>query len=361
MSALDVNAVIAGLLQDMAAIQTSKQRQRGYGQAASAVRGLDVPIDEMRGADGALRKIPHVGPSSTRIIEEVLATGASPTVEQAVETNGQRKDIDKRRGWRENFLSRAMALRVLRELGEPLVSNYRADFQMHSTWSDGRQTLDEIVVECRRRGYTHCAVTDHSAGLPIAKGLSTERLVAQAEDIARVNRDHEGAFRLLHGVEANITSDGGLDVEPAALRLLDIVVAAPHSGLRSSESQTARMLATVATPGIHILGHPRGRKYGARPGVIARWREVFAEAAEREVAIEIDGDPSRQDVDFDLAHQALDAGCLIAVDSDAHSPSELAYSEIALAHAVIAGIPADRMLNCWPLDRLLAWAHAKRG
>ena len=115
------------------------------------------------------------------------------------------------------------------------------------------------------------------------------------------------------------------------------------------------MLAAIAHPAVRILAHPRGRISGSRAGVIADWDAVFAAAAQRGVAIEIDGDPARQDLDYTLATRALEAGCLFALDSDAHTTTQLSYAETALAHARLAGIPADRIVNCWPLDRLLAW------
>jgi histidinol phosphatase-like PHP family hydrolase len=118
------------------------------------------------------------------------------------------------------------------------------------------------------------------------------------------------------------------------------------------------MIAAVTTPGVQILGHPRGRKFGVRPGVTADWDKVFAAAKTSGVAIEIDGDPSRQDVDFELAKRALRVGCLFAVDSDAHSVGELAYVETAIAHARLAGIPRTRIVNCWEIDRLMEWLSA---
>jgi histidinol phosphatase-like PHP family hydrolase len=137
-------------------------------------------------------------------------------------------------------------------------------------------------------------------------------------------------------------------------------VAAPHSTLRSAADQTARMLNVVGTPDVHILGHPRGRMYGSRPGVAANWDKVFEKAAKTRVAIEIDGDPSRQDIDYELARRAASAGCLFALDSDAHSTGELRYAQTAIAHARLAGVPEDRVVNCWPLDRLLEWARSRR-
>jgi histidinol phosphatase-like PHP family hydrolase len=136
---------------------------------------------------------------------------------------------------------------------------------------------------------------------------------------------------------------------------LELVVAAPHSVLRSPNDQTPRMLGAVRTRGVHILGHPRGRIYGSRPGVTANWDEVFEAAAKTGVAIELDGDPARQDLDFSLAKRAVDAGCLFALDSDAHAPPDLTYAETAIAHARLAGVPAERVINCWPVEQLLEW------
>src|SRR6185503_6204863 len=108
------------------------------------------------------------------------------------------------------------------------------------------------------------------------------------------------------------------------------------------DDQTDRLIAAIRNPFVHVLAHPRGRISGSRAGIVANWSRVFRAAAEEGVAIEIDGDPSRQDVDYTLAAQALEAGCLFALDSDAHSTGQLAYAETALAHARLAGIPRDR-------------------
>ena len=120
-------------------------------------------------------------------------------------------------------------------------------------------------------------------------------------------------------------------------------------------SGPARMLGAVMAPGVTILGHPRGRVFNTRPGVSADWLRVFAAAAKRRVAIELDGNWHRQDIDFELARVALDAGCLFALDSDAHSIGELRFSEYAVAHARLAGIPASRVINCWNNEQLEKW------
>ena len=360
-SGMDMNGKIAALLRDFAAIQKSKQSMWGYKRAASAILALEEPIESLVQPDGTLRKIPNIGPSSSRVILEVLQTGTSQTVERAIAESGQTKDIERRRDLRGHFLSRAQVVAALRnrKLIGPRLEDYRGDLQMHSTWSDGSQTLDEIVAAGIERGYAFCGVTDHSYGLPIARGVSMARLFEQHRAIDRLNEAHDGAFRLIKGIEANIRADGSVDMTPSELAQLELVVAAPHSSLRVATDQTDRMVAAVKTPGVHILGHPRGRMYGSRPGVAADWDRVFAAARSANVAIEIDGDPSRQDLDYDLARRGVDAGCLFALDSDAHSTGELRYAETAIAHARLAGVPPDRIVNCWPTERLIEWLQSR--
>jgi histidinol phosphatase-like PHP family hydrolase len=198
-------------------------------------------------------------------------------------------------------------------------------------------------------------ITDHSHGLAIARGMSMDDARRQHAEIDQWNRTHAATFRVFKGIEANILADGALDLSVEERRLFEFVVASPHSQLRRSEDQTARMVNAVRQPGVAMLGHPRGRMYGTRPGVSANWDAVFEEAARRDVAIELDGNWHRQDIDYLLARRALMAGCIFALDSDAHSISELRFSDVAIAHARLALIPADRVINCWDEARLESW------
>jgi histidinol phosphatase-like PHP family hydrolase len=358
----DTNGIIAALLRDFASIQKSKPSEWGYKRAAATIFALDEPIEALLEPDGALPKIENIGPKSAQVILEVLETGGSETVEDAIRKSGQSNEIEKKRALRDHFLSRAQVVAALRNerLTGPSLEDYRGDLQMHSIWSDGDQTLDDIAAAGLERGYEYCGLTDHSYGLKIARGVSMADVVKQQRDIDRVNEKHGGRFRLLKGIEANIRSDGSVDLTPDELAQFEFVVAAAHSALRSDDDQTARMFQAVVTPGVHILGHPRGRQYGSRAGVRADWDLVFAAAARANVAIEIDGDPARQDIDFTLAPRAVAAGCLIALDSDAHATVELRYTETSIAHARLAGVPTDRVINTWPLDRLLAWLEDRR-
>jgi putative hydrolase len=263
----------------------------------------------------------------------------------------------------DTFLSANVAEQVLAaDLIEPIVTlaDYRGDLQMHSTASDGHQSLEQIVAACVKLGHEYAAVTDHSYGLPVAHGMSMERAARQHREIDALNRENGKKFRLLKGVEANILANGTLDLLPEELRAFELVVASPHSELRSRADQTKRLVTAVSNPLVHILGHPSGRRAGKRGPMKVRWAEVFAAAAHHGVAIELDGYAERQDLDWNLAAEAREAGCLFAVDSDAHTQAQLSYYRIGLAHARLAQLPADRILNCWPVAKLRRWAAQRQ-
>jgi histidinol phosphatase-like PHP family hydrolase len=197
---------------------------------------------------------------------------------------------------------------------------------MHSVWSDGVETIAQMAEGAMARGWDRIAVTDHSKGLPIAGGMSIDAMRRQQDEIDALNRAFEGRFRVLKGVGANILTDGRLDLKGEELAGVEMLLAGPHSKLRLLDDQTERMLAAVRTPGEHVLAHPRGRMSDSRPGIIADWDRVFEEAAERGVAIELDADPARQDLDYQLADRARDACCLFALDSDAHDTEAFIYT-----------------------------------
>jgi putative hydrolase len=354
----DLNMEVAGELYDLALIHSSPHGRIAYKRAAQAVLRAEEPLDVLA-KERSLREIPYIGPASERVILEHLEHGKSPTVERAVEKSGKRDDVRAAQAHRTNFLSRAAALRILRSRRKGVgIADYRGDLQMHTTWSDGGETISQMAAAAMARGYGYIGVSDHSYGLKIARGMSMKDAARQHREIDKLNRGWDGAFRVFRGIEANIPAEGGVDMTPEEVAQFEIVLAAPHSKLRKAEDQTARMMATVRHPGVHILAHPRGRMY-SRQGVLARWDEVFEEAAKRDVAVELDGDPYRQDLDHVLAKRALRAGCLFALDSDAHSGGELRYSELSIAHARLAGIPADRVINTWPAAKLSEWARKK--
>jgi putative hydrolase len=353
-----MNAAIAGILFDLVAIQP-KQASWGYKRGALTILGLDRFVTEFRSAS-SLSKIPNVGPSISRIILEYLDERRSPTAERMIDASGKADRVRKLRQYRDRFLSEAAARQILEEPGDAVrLDDYRGDFQMHSEWSDGGGTLDDMAEASIGLGHTCSCMTDHSYGLAIARGMSMDAVTRQQREIDRINRKHAGRFRMFKGIEANIRADGTVDMEPEELRRFELVIASPHSLLRKEMDQTSRMLGAVRHPGVHILGHPRGRRYNDRPGVSADWARVFEEAAARRVAVELDGYIDRQDIDYQLASEALARGCIFSLDSDAHSARELVFSRFAVAHARAAGIPSDRIINCWSDDRILAWAATK--
>jgi histidinol phosphatase-like PHP family hydrolase len=359
----DVNIVAAGLLHDMAILQSSERSAFGYKRAAKALAaGIDRSVVDLI-EEGILRDVPFVGPSSERIVAELVRTGAAPSVDAAVAASSQRAEVEKRRKFRRAYLSRhAMRLALDAPLDAAIVStrSYLGDLQMHSTWSDGAETIEDLAEGAFALGWSRIGVTDHSYGLPIARGMSMEDARRQHREIDELNERLEGRVRVYKGVEANILVDGALDLQEDERAIFDYVIASPHSQLRRDNDQTARMLAAVKLPGVAILGHPQGRMYNSRPGIAADWRAVFREAARHGVAIEIDGNWHRQDVDYELAAVALEEGCLIALDSDAHSIAEYPFTDYAIAHARIAGVPADRVVNCWEAGRFEDWLREQR-
>jgi histidinol phosphatase-like PHP family hydrolase len=346
----------------MAALQPTERSQFGYTRAAKTIARLAVSVQDLVDA-GTLRDVPFIGPSSERVVTELVRLGTSPTVDAALAKSGKRAAVESKRLFRAGYLSHlALQSALAAQLTADIVSrsDYRGDFQMHSTWSDGGERIGAMVEACLDLGHSCLGITDHSYGLPIAGGMSMEAVVRQHREIDKLNEKYDGRFRVFKGIEANILADGSLDLQPDDCARFEFVVASPHSLLRRSEDQTMRMVGAVRNRYVSILGHPRGRMFNSRPGITADWDRVFAEAALRRVAIELDGNWHRQDLDFELARRACDAGCLFALDSDAHSIGELRFSDYAIAHARLAGIPAARVINCWSDGELDEWMAARR-
>ena len=263
---------------------------------------------------------------------------------------------------RQNFLTLAEARTFRSEYPERL-HEIRGDLQMHTLWSDGSGSIQDMAEAARARGYSYIAITDHSKGLKIAGGIDEEQLAKQGEEIAAINesmRRNAGGFRVLRSVELNLSPTGAGDMDRAALDQLDLVLGCFHSALRRKEDQTERYLAALHNPSIHILGHPRGRIYNFRLGLSADWARVFALAAELDKAVEIDCYPDRQDLSIDLLAIAKKEGCLISIGTDSHGPSQLEFIELGVAAALRAKLDPKRILNYMPTDRLLEWSASVR-
>ncbi|MDQ1556283.1 MAG: putative hydrolase [Actinomycetota bacterium] len=242
-----------------------------------------------------------------------------------------------------------------------LRAKLRGDLHSHSDWSDGTTSIQSMADTAHWLGHDYLVLTDHSPRLTIANGLTADRLRKQLDVVDAINAAR-GGFRLLRGIEVDILDDGALDQTASMLDKLDVVVASVHSKLKmGSPEMTSRMLGAIADPHTNVLGHCTGRLVEGSRGTRAQStfdaHAVFAACAEHDVAVEINSRPERRDPPDALIRLALDAGCLFSIDSDAHAPGHLGFIDYGAARAEAAGVPADRIVNTWPLDRLLDWAR----
>jgi histidinol phosphatase-like PHP family hydrolase len=240
----------------------------------------------------------------------------------------------------------------------------KGDLQMHTLWSDGSGSIEDMARAAIERGYQFIAITDHSKGLKIAGGIDEEQLQQQAREIEAVNTklQAEGArFQVLRSTELNLSTAGASDMNSSALEQLDLVLGCFHSALRKTEDQTKRYVSALRNRDIQILGHPRGRIYNFRLGLKADWERVFGIAAELDKAVEIDGYPDRQDLSVDLLKLAKNAGCRISLGTDSHDPLQLRFMDYSLAAAIRAGVSKDRVINFMSADALRGWVRNVRG
>src|SRR3954462_5097518 len=260
--------------------------------------------------DRSLTELPGVGPSLNKIIRRWMDN--PPEIPTPPEI-------------RAHFLTVTEARAALAKQSD-WSAEVKGDLQMHTQWSDGSGTVEEMARAAAERGYEYIAITDHSKGLKIAGGIDEQQLREQAEEINAVNASMGAeALRVevLHSLELNLNPRGDGDMDPRSLSDLDFVLGCFHSALRKKEDQTERYLLALRNPDIHILGHPRGRIYNFRLGLSADWERVFGVAAELDKAVEIDGYPDRQDLSIDLLKLAKKAGGRISLGTDSHDPLQL--------------------------------------
>ena len=227
----------------------------------------------------------------------------------------------------------------------------------HSTWSDGKNSIEEMAEAAISRGYSYWAVCDHSVGLGITGGVNAERLSQQTAEIRQLNErwQAEGIdFRLLRGTEAEVLADGTLGLTDEVLALLDVVVASIHSGLRQDrETITERCLKVVRNPHVDILGHPTGRLLGRRPPSELDVERVLQACAETGTVVEINAHPSRLDLNDVYARRAVELGCRIAINTDAHSPGDMDLMPYGVAVARRAWLTSADVINTRPVDEML--------
>jgi len=311
-------------------------RVKAFRTAAATVDALPRTDLEARARAGTLQDLTGIGKVTALVVEESLA-GEEP-----------------------NYLRR------VRDLGTTPVSEgaaalrqaLKGDCHSHSDWSDGGSPIEEMATAARALGHDYLVLTDHSPRLTVARGLSPERLREQLDVVRRLNEEL-APFRVLTGIECDINEDGTLDQEPELLAEVDLVVASVHRKLRMpSADMTPRMVAAVSNPHTDVLGHCTGRMVTGgrnRPESEFDHELVFAACAQFDVAVEVNSRPERLDPPKRLMRLALEAGCRFAIDTDAHAPGQLDWQLLGCERAYLTGVPADRVVNTWSADELLAW------
>jgi DNA polymerase (family 10) len=253
-------------------------------------------------------------------------------------------------------------------------ADLQGDCHTHSEWSDGVHSIEVMAEACRRRGYAYEVLTDHSISLAIARGLAPVRVEEQRAIIARLNarferEERDGTappetppegFRLLHGCELEVRADGVLDYDDELLSRFDVVVASVHVSRRQPRSElTRRTLNAIRSPHVDIVAHPSGRMIQTREDLDLEWEVVYEEAARTGTALEMNGSPHRLDLAAERARRAVEAGCLLTIDSDAHNTRELDFVRWGISQARRAWVEPENVLNTRSRADLLSWVAGK--
>lgn len=322
-------------------------RARAFRTAASVLAARDDLAQ--RSSAGTLTALTGVGEVTARCVTESLA-GQPPTYLRRLQATGDRPpnaEDPNEEGAQEDDVAAALRAALC------------GDCHTHSDWSDGGSPIEEMAATARELGHEYFVLTDHSPRLTVANGLSAQRLRRQLEVVAACN-EQLAPFRILTGIEVDILADGALDQSEELLAALDIVVASVHSKLRMPAAEmTKRMLTAVTNPHVDVLGHCTGRMVTGprrRPESQFDADAVFAACAEHGVAVEINCRPERLDPPTRLLRLAVEAGCLFAIDSDAHAPGQLEWLPYGCWRATTCGVPAERVVNTWSADELRNWA-----
>jgi putative hydrolase len=306
--------------------------------AATASKAGPARLAELA-RSGRLRDLPGIGDTTAKVITEALS-GHQPHYLERLEAEAVPE-----------------AARAIDPAVAELRAALRGDCHSHSDWSDGGSPIDVMARAARDLGHDYLALTDHSPRLTVAHGLSPDRLRQQLQVVAALNEEM-APFRILTGIEVDILEDGTLDQEVDLLASLDVVVASVHSKLRmDADAMTARMVRAMEHPDTDILGHCTGRLLvgRGRPESTFDADAVFAACARHGKAVEINSRPERLDPPKRLLRQALDHGCVVSIDTDAHAPGQLEWQINGCERAVACGVPEDRVVNTWDADHLLAW------
>lgn len=236
----------------------------------------------------------------------------------------------------------------------------RGDLHMHTTWSDGAQSIEEMVLEARKYGYEYMAITDHSKYLQVAHGLDEERLLRQREEIALLNEKYDD-IHIFSGVEMDILPDGSLDFSDDFLKEMDFVIGAIHSSFNQSEEQIMkRLFNALENPYISIIAHPTGRLIGRRDGYNVNMEKLLLKAKETNTALEINANPNRFDLSSEWAKEAQALGVLLSINSDAHNYESLNFVKLGIGVAKKGWIKKETVINTWPLEKLKAYFNRNK-
>jgi len=311
-------------------------RVRAFRNAAALVATLPATELADRARRGTLRDLAGIGEVLARTVAESLR-GEEPVYLRRLEATGGQP---------------------IAELGGALRAALRGDCHVHSDWSDGGSPIREMAEAARGLGHEYMVLSDHSPRLTVANGLTAARLEQQLGEVAALNLEL-APFRILTGIEVDILSDGSLDQDPGLLARLDLVVGSVHSELRMEERpMTKRLVMALANPHLDVLGHMTGRMVTGkrrRPPSTFDADIVFAAALRFDKAIEINSRPERLDPPKRILRLAVEEGCRVAIDSDAHAPGQLAWLPFGCDRAAACGVPEASIVNAMDAEGLLAW------
>lgn len=239
------------------------------------------------------------------------------------------------------------------------LDHIKGDLHMHSTWSDGAHSIEEMVEACRKLGYQYMAITDHSKYLKVANGLTEERLLKQREEIKKLNNQYDD-ITILSGIEMDILPDGSLDYDDELLEGMDLVIASIHSGFSQPQDKIMeRLTHALKNKHVDIIAHPTGRKIGIREGYAVDVDLLIQLAKETKTVLELNANPNRLDLNAEYIQKAQDAGVKIVINTDAHKMETLAHMGIGVSTAKKGWIRRSNVLNTLSLDELLDFLKNK--
>jgi len=244
------------------------------------------------------------------------------------------------------------------------LADIRSDLHLHTTASDGKCSIDEIAEACRQRGYCYIGITDHSPALRIAGGLTEEEITEQIQEIAELNKHYKEEdieFYILAGLEADILTEGRVDVPDVAWEMLDFVIGSLHQGFSpDADKMTQRIIQALESGRIDILGHPTGRLLLQREPYSIHLNEVIEAAGELDVALEINAHPRRLDLDDIHARFAQGNGTLLSINTDAHDIPHLDFMQYGVYTARRGWVEPPSVINTWPIGEVREWLARRR-